>query len=382
MKYLFHLRVRQTIAAFFSIFILLVVLDELDKASVPDTDYDLPEKAQLTSVVTAKPTNYIPGLLRLGTVEPVKLRQISTPLSGKVISVSKQLKPASQLSAGHTLLTIDPLPYQVNVSEAKKAVLDAQVELKNVNTQFASNSLRVEQAKAYLALTKSQLNYAQDQLIKSQIVLPFNGEITQVQAHLGEYLVAGQAVASVLAKTDKQISVQLSEQDFSRLSQPILNQTITVFSLDKKQQWTAKISGISQHQKNLQRSLYLELNTTSNNEHSAPLYGQHIYAQLPVKTWPQTHVLPESTLTLKGEIWLLDEMDTLVRHPLHDYVIVDNHLYFPMPTHHDKRAVLYPLTSLSQGMQVKVNETVNEVAIETSKPVKPHHPETLAQLGQ
>jgi hypothetical protein len=135
----------------------------------------------------------------------------------------------------------------------------------------------------------------------------------------------GDSVAKVLPQQDKQIKVLISEQDFVRLSLPTNGKLIEIVSLNKIQKWSAKIIGISQHTENLQRTLYLSIpNYTENTGVNGPLYGKHIYAQLPLKIWQSTYSLPESSLTLKGEIWWINSSNKLIKMPLNDYVLASN----------------------------------------------------------
>ena len=84
-----------------------------------------------------------------------------------------------------------------------------------------------------------------------------------------------------------------------------------------------------------------------------PLYGQFVYAQLPIKGWKKTSSLPESALTLKGEIWWLDEENQAYKYKLDNYVLADNKVYFPQVNKVATQALLFPLASLSQGMKIQ-----------------------------
>ena len=136
---------------------------------------------------------------------------------------------------------------------------------------------------------------------------------------------------------------------------------IEIVSLDKIQKWSAKIIGISQHTENLQRTLYLSIPIYNENTGvNGPLYGQHIYVQLPLKIWQSTYSLPESSLTLKGEIWWVDSSNKLIRMPLNDYVLASNKVYFQSPDLNLTNAVLFPSAALTQGMQVSASQFTSQ----------------------
>jgi multidrug efflux pump subunit AcrA (membrane-fusion protein) len=349
-----HLKVRQSIAFIFSLFILLVVLDELEAAGLTPIINDNNKRVVSASIITAQQVTGLPSLDLLASVDPIKLSKITSQVSGKVINISSALRPGSTLLKDRQLLTIDPLPYQVAVAEANAGLISAKIELKKTRIQFSENSLAVKLANAQLILAKSQLTQANAQLKQTKISLPFDAEITEIHAYLGEYIPLGQQRVSVLPKANKHISVAVNEQDFARLASLSLGQLVTLTSLDKQHHWASKVVSISQYANNLQRNIYLE--PIKNNNEKSPLYGQHVYAQLPLKGWSNTFSLPESALTLKGELWWLNNQEQAYKTKLDDYVIANNRVYFPRDNSEieksSSRALLFPLASLSQGMKI------------------------------
>ena len=348
------LKFRQGIAFLVSVFILLVVFDELGAEDYQEKEKLIIAKAPITSVIKVKSITELPKMQLLATVNPIKLSQVNAQVSGKIISISDNLRQGRTLLKGQELLRIEPLPYQVALAEAKVNLLNAKVGLKKATISFAENSLTVTLAKADLSLAQRQLENAQEQLRQTNITLPFDAEITDIQAYLGEYITPGQAIASVLPQDNKQVSILVNIQSFSHLAELSMGQKISLFSLEQSQQWQGEIIAISQHNHNLQRSIYLRVlpheKGMSINE---PLYGQHLYAKLPIKGWKNTVTLPESVLTLKGEVWWLDDDNKAYKTQLHDYVLADKKVYFAQIKDIASQVVLFPLSSLSQGMKIQ-----------------------------
>ena len=343
---------RQGIAFLVSAFLLLVVLDELGAEGYQEKEKLILEQAPITSVIEAKSTTELPKMQLLATVKPIKLSQINAQVSGKIISISDDLRQGRTLLKGQQLLTIEPLPYQVALAEAKVTLLNAKVGLKKATIHFSENSLTVTLAKAELSLAQRQFDSAQEQLRQTNIILPFDAEITDIQAYLGEYITPGQAIVSVLPQENKQINILVNAQSFSHLARLSTGQKVSLFSLDKSQQWQSEIIAISQHNNNLQRSIYLQLLHNENNTNE-PLHGQYLQAKLPIKGWEKTLSLPESTLTLKGEVWWLDDDNKAYKTQLHDYVLADKKVYFSQIQNITSQVVLFPLSSLSQGMKIQ-----------------------------
>lgn len=346
------LRARQTIAFVISLVILLLVLDELNAPSHALSEQAIVKQAIMVSVIKAEPLSTLPKLEKLGYVEPVKLTQITSQVQGEIIAIANHFKKGRLLKPQQHLLTIDPLAYQVALAEAQAGVLQAEVELKNAIIRFSAKSMLVKLAKSQLALAQSRLMQAKEQLQQTKIRQPFAGEITKIQANLGEFISLGQSIALALPKKDQEIRVLLSELDFALIDVAI-NKKLTVFSLDKKRQWQAKVIGVSQHSDNLQRAIYLQIGKQAKNP---PLYGQHVYVQLPVSAWQSNAVLPQSCLTLQGNIWLIDGNNRLLKTKLKDSVLIDDNVYFSLPDADLSRVALFPLTSFSQGMTVLPRE--------------------------
>ena len=349
-RFICHLRVRQSLALLVALFILLVVLDELEKSTIAPAQTKNTTIIPLVSQAAIESVEHMPTLQRLAYVEPVKVSQITPQVSGRVIEISKTFKKGILLSKHNKLLKIDPLPYQISLAQAQSGLIDAEIALKNASTRFAPGSLMIKQADAQLKLATIRFKHAKKDLKATSVRLPFAGEISEISARLGEFISTGSSVASVLASKDKEIKVQISLSDFALLSNKLKQQVITLSSLNGLQKWSAKIIGISQHASNLQRTLYLQVTTTA-----SPIYGQYLYANLPIEGWKNTVSLPESALTLKGEVWWVNQQQQLSKSVLKNYLISNKRVYFSDAESSSKHALLYPSSSFTQGMQVRPN---------------------------
>ncbi|NOU52054.1 HlyD family efflux transporter periplasmic adaptor subunit [Pseudoalteromonas sp. JBTF-M23] len=359
MKRIFSsLRVRQAIATVFALFILLVVLDELEKAeqaNVMSPATNSEPSLHVASVVEIKPISQLPSLMRLGYVEPLKITEVMSDVSGRIVSVTDSFRKGQLLDKNSALLHVDPLPYRVALANAQSQLLEAKTNLKNAQTQYDANSLVVKSAQSQLKLAELQVKQAEVDLKRTVIALPFDGELVQIKTNLGEYVAQGTSVASALPKTTREIRVPINIEEFDDLEQPLLSKQVEVFSLNKLKSWHGKVTGVSHFSENQQRTLYVSIDS----EHSSlPMFGENVYVQLPHKNWPFTYSAPESALTEKFEIWLIDEQNKTARHKLKEFTINDGIVYFPMPNTQFKRVVEFPRSYLSQGMKLAVKTSV------------------------
>ncbi|TMO58989.1 hypothetical protein CWC18_16645 [Pseudoalteromonas aurantia] len=355
MKRIFSsLRVRQAIATTIALFLLLVVLDELEKAeqaNIPAPTKSVGPNLHVASIVDMKPVAQLPKSMRLGYVEPLKMTELMSDVSGRIISVTSSFRRGQLLEQHSPLLHIDPLPYQVALANAQSQLLEAKTNLKNAQTQYDAKSLVVQSAQSQLKLAKLQIQQAEVDLKRTTILLPFDGELVEIKANLGEYVAAGSSIASALPKAEREIRVPINIADFDKLETPLLNKKIDVFSLNKQTSWQGTVSGVSHFSENQQRTLYVVIDSQHN---SLPMFGENVYVQLPHTRWKQTYALPESALTEKYEIWLVDDDNRTHRHKLEEFTLNNGMVYFPMPNNELMRAVQFPRGYLSQGMELAV----------------------------
>lgn len=365
MKRIFSsLRVRQAIATGIALMMLLVVLDELEKsekASIISPTTNTGPSMHVASVVDIKPITQLPSLMRLGYVEPLKMTEVMSDVAGRIISVTDSFRKGQLLDKHSPLLLVEPLPYRVAVANAQSQLLEAKTNLKNIQTQYDVNSLVVQSAQSQLKLAELQVEQAQVELKRTVITLPFDGELVEIKANLGEHVAAGSSVASALPKAKREIRVPINIEDFDELQMPLLGKQITVLSLNKHKTWQGKVTGVSHFSENQQRTLYV----TINSEHSSlPMFGENVYVQLPHKNWEYTYSVPESTVTEKYEIWLVDDQNQAYRHKLNEFTMNDGMVYFPMQNTQFKRVVEFPRSYLSQGMKLAVKtSTSNKEAL-------------------
>lgn len=349
-RFFISLRFRQFVAFLFSLFLLVVVLDTLEAPSTRTESTPVHSPLLEIPVVALETVDTLPRIQRLGTVEPIKQNEITAQVSGQIIAISKAFQRGQLLNNGQWLITVDPLPYQLAVSEAKTGLLNAEVELKKATIRNPDKGLIVKLAQSNLALSKVMLINAKKNLSNTKIRLPVDGEVVEIKANLGEYIEAGTSIASLLPSKGKTIVVPLSNQDLTRIKSLQINSKVAITNLERSTQWRATLVGVSQHSNNMQRRLFLKV---AANQVNAPRYGQHLYAQLPIKGWAKTVSLPASALTLKGEVWWVNDQNRLSRTKLNDYLLIDDKVYFSASTSLASRAILYPFQSLVSGMPIK-----------------------------
>jgi HlyD family secretion protein len=175
------------------------------------------KKEPVVTVQTEKVTrrNLVETVVANGKIYPVLQVHISPEVSGEIIELP--VKEGQKVKKGQLLLKINPDVYQAAVNQAKanyessvaaKATADAALEkadtdyVRNKNlfehkllseSDFIGFKVAREEAQAQLesaidlvAVAKANVDSAQDSLIKTTIVSPLDGTISQLNSQLGE----------------------------------------------------------------------------------------------------------------------------------------------------------------------------------------------------
>ncbi|ASP39519.1 hypothetical protein CHH28_12915 [Bacterioplanes sanyensis] len=343
-------RLRQILAASVAVFILLLVLDELENTDVSVAQVTPATQHRVASVVQPRAEPSMPTVTVLGSVESCKWVDLTSEVAGRVLQTSAEYQRGTLLAPEQWLLQLDPLPYQAAVAEAKVALMNASMALKNARAQYAHDSLMVQTAQAQLEHYQLLAKQAQQNLSHTRITLPFAGELIEIKAHVGEHIAVGQSIATVLPHQGQDIRIAISEREFHLLPPSVEQQTVIIRDLNNDVLGHARIRGVSQYSAQLQRQLYL---TPSKN--LTLISGQPVRVQLPLAPWPSIFSLPESSLTAQHEIWWLDGQHRAQRHALHEFVLQDGRVFFHWPdaVANLSSIIAYPSDALAQGMYIK-----------------------------
>ena len=170
-----------------------------------------------------------------GTVSPKVQVDIIPEVAGKVVSIHPELKVGGLIRRNEKILQIDPRDYELAVQQAQAAVADATVllETEQAEAQVARKEWsdlhpdsepgstlvlrepQIRKAKATLDSAKAQLATAKLRLDRTGISLPFDILIAGETVDLGQYVVAGQALANAFGTEAVEIEVPLQDDELA-----------------------------------------------------------------------------------------------------------------------------------------------------------------------
>ncbi|HIJ67044.1 MAG TPA: efflux RND transporter periplasmic adaptor subunit [Planctomycetes bacterium] len=176
-----------------------------------------------------------------GTVEPKVEVQVVPQVSGRVVSCHKDFVNGGFFKAGEPLITIDQSDYRLAVENTEAAVAADRVYLERELAEAAvarqeweqlnpdrepANPLvlhepQIAEAEAKLQASEARLKTAKLNLERTVISMPFDGRVESESVDVGQYVVAGQPVATVYGTDVAEIVVPLEDRDLAWFDLPV-----------------------------------------------------------------------------------------------------------------------------------------------------------------
>ncbi len=165
----------------------------------------------VVEIVTAQPGPVAVTVHSRGTVSPRRQIDLVSEVSGRVIWVAPEFVEGRQVSEGDTLLRIDPIDYEVALSEARAAVASAELSLAEV--QVVVKRAAIDEAKARVAAARDRLRQAEVDLENTVITAPFDAILDSKRADLGQYVQTGTAVMHLLSTGTAEVRLPVLNDD-------------------------------------------------------------------------------------------------------------------------------------------------------------------------
>lgn len=176
-----------------------------------------------------------------GTVTAKTEVQVVPQVSGQIIACHNDFVNGGFFKKGEPLITIDPRDYQLIVENAEAAVARAQVALdqetaeaavalnewQQLNTgdkppsDLVLRKPQIRQANAELKAAGAQLEKARLDLERTKLSLPFDGRVSERNVDIGQYVMAGQPMASVYSTQAVEIVVPLEDRELAWFDIPL-----------------------------------------------------------------------------------------------------------------------------------------------------------------
>ncbi|MBW2504431.1 MAG: efflux RND transporter periplasmic adaptor subunit [Deltaproteobacteria bacterium] len=195
----------------------------------------------LVDVITVSTEPHQVVVQGTGTVQSRYQSEVTPQVSGVIDSIASNMVAGGFFRKGETLFTIESLDYQLALERAQSSLAQAELELIRIKSQAdiareewtrlemkdvsEPNPLvlyepQLKTAQAALLSARAAVRQAELDLERTRVTAPFNCYVRHEQVDLGQYLRAGNAVATLVGTDEVEILVPLPLEELAWLDVP------------------------------------------------------------------------------------------------------------------------------------------------------------------
>lgn len=289
---------------------------------------DLPRRESRVSVPLVETMTVAPGPIPVtiysrGTVTPKLQIELVSEVSGRVVWVAPGFVEGGQVRAGDTLLRIDPIDYEVAVSEARAALASARLSLAEVEVVVMRAA--IEEAEARVAAARDRLRQAEIDLENTVIKAPFDAVVDVKRADLGQFVTTGTALMKLLGTDVAEVRLPVLPTDlpFLRYGQQPDGSwhraTLIARAGQREHRWQARLARLEQRVDEQTRVSYLVAEVAQPydaSRHDRVLnVGQFVEAVIPGTAIDPAVRIPRTALHDSAYVFLV-EQGVLRRRPV------------------------------------------------------------------
>lgn len=281
-----------------------------------------------------------------GSVAPKHEIDLIAQVSGQIVTSKPNFVVGGFFNKSEPLIGIDKRDYQVSLLKARArraSALQSLAEEKGRSSQAKrewrdlgdENANALFLRKPQLAAAQANLDSAQADVMKAeldlertQITVPFSGQIKEIHADLGQFVSVGDLIATVYDSSSVEVRVPLTEKQAALVELPIntphVNQpsqntkfaTVTIKGsiAGIKNQWHGTLTRVDPFIDASTR-MYNAIVEVENTANTLPLLpGLFVEAEINGKTLNNIMVLPREALYQNEKIFTLDSANKISVH--------------------------------------------------------------------
>jgi RND family efflux transporter MFP subunit len=364
------------------------------KNSAPKTKKRTPAiPVQVVRIKTVHPSSYQVIIPAMGTVVPDREIVLKSQVSGEIIEIHPEFTEGGLLKEGMKILQIDPEDYQLNLSQKKRAVTDAEYALKlelghqtvakrewellngthpaqNEQMELALRKPHLEKARADLKAAEADLKKAMLELERTRITAPFNAMVRSTSVDLGSQVTPQESLAELVGTDAYRIQVSVPVDRLNWIQIPAKagesgSKSIIIYGQTHECQGrVVRLMGDLSTEGRMARVLLevrdpLGLNKPKQNRPPL-LIGEYVRVKIEGRTLVNIFKIPRPALRDDSNIWIVGENETLKIRKVSpiwrdaDIVLLKNEL---KP---GERLIISDLAAPVEGMTVRVDYSKSE----------------------
>lgn len=297
------------------------------------------EKKQVRLVETTKLSRISmrPEWTAGGEISAAQRVQLSAQVAGKVDRIEQVAIPGATLEKNEKLASIEKQDYVLQVQQQQAAVIQAQATLdlekgqaqlakeeyelakSQLNTALKNNDLvlrkpQIASAKAGLKTAQANLALAQLKLDRTDIRMPFNGQIVTRSINSGSQVNTSSILFDLVATDEFWVQVKVPQQFLAILD---TNQSVIIKSGEYQREAEILHSLIEVDASDRQAKILISIKNPlgTDADQNALLIGSYVDCLLFAKSIPNTYVIANKYLKDDGSVWVVNENKLYKRQP-------------------------------------------------------------------
>lgn len=326
-------------------------------------------------------------ILAEGTVKPLQEIELVPQVGGKVVAMSPNLINGGSFDKGDVLLEIDPVDYELAVTLADARVKDAisAVKLLEEEAEAAEEEWhllrkqdqkerqpppslvvkgpQLEAARARLAADKANLERARLDLERTRLKAPFDGRVSQENVDTGQYVRAGQTVATLYSIDAAEVVIPLQDRDLYWFHVPGITAgkgpgataRVTAQFAGQELSWDGRVVRAEGKLDERTRMIRVVVRVEKPYASKPPMKpGLFVNVDIQGRTVQEGALIPRSCLRPGNVVWVVDQENRLFFRTV-EVVRTQGHKALIQSGLSDgERVVLSHLQAVTDGMAVRV----------------------------
>lgn len=374
-------KLKQALLLLTALTLFVWVLSLIDEApsnvnEVKKKSYFLPK----VSYIPVSAAEQQMSVIAYGELQPKWDVILKAQVNGAINYIDPLFEPGSLVTSRKVLMHIEDSSYISEKVTAEVRLAEAELQLVQAKkkTELADKHWKrsgINKPPSYLTLFEPQLKIAEkalesahhqlsvavNTLSYTRVKTPFKGIIIERMVGLGEQVNQGQPLLRLIDHQNLHLSVFLSEMQWQNLQEHWLNSQTKVFSStgDFIAMATLARGGHTLDNETRQYSLFLEVNSEQN---ITAVSGQFVQVRMLGKKLKNYLSLPESALTREGNVWLIDQQNTLRSYQPETIFYQNKRVLVPEPHENESQGqkiwqvATTPLASFLAGKKVQPTE--------------------------
>jgi RND family efflux transporter MFP subunit len=305
----------------------------------PDKVEEMADIPSLTFTNVILQDQSIPVFSR-GKVSATNIRHITSEVPGLVVYKNPKLVRGAFVEKDELLIKLDQQPFILDIAQKQSALDQAKLHLSETqakariakksagkkSSKYAKHVPQLKFAQSQVNAALAALNYAKNQLEKTEIKTPIAGKVIDDKINQGEYLQSLSAISKIYGTQVVEVRLPLNDHqiDILGLKENTHDLAINSESIkvkvnsfhDPETVWHGTISRIEGERDNNQL-LYVIASfdnfSIENQRNKALLPGSFIEARINGKIIKGLRILPRALIQGDKQVWIINQENRLER---------------------------------------------------------------------